>query len=740
MASREKLLIAWALTGVFFVVGCQQQTEPLSQNDGPATLLPDGANSGQQEPNPDGQTKIDLTNPGDIFRGQTEPQIINTLDFEVQIQNPEPFAGEITSSSVGRPPKHGKPKIKIGPTNDLQAGNVAGFNRVAPAAKFPGISQTPLSPPDPSLAVGPNHIVQVVNSSIAFFTKNGTMQFLQVLNNSQNPGFFDEVNAGSFVFDPKCFYDHYSERFYVLALEVYGNIDEAYLTFAVSDDADPNGVWFKYRSDVVISIGSSEYWFDYPGLGFDQDGFYLTGNLFLLAGNGSGFGGVLFRSYDKAPLLTGSTATFTDIRDGGIGSVQAAQVFGNNQTPYFVSVASSSQIRLTALNNALTTPSFSTAIVNVPPFNFPPGGVQNNGGGGNLIDALDGRIMNVQWRDGRLWACHGVGDGGSAAIARWYEFDTGNWPSSGSPTLVQSGDINLGGGVSTFFPAIYTNEDNSTGMVIAQSSASQFASVQATGRIPADPVGSMSALTQLDIGNTAANGRWGDYFDICLDPADGTTFWMTGEIQTPTGWQTTINSFTVDAGTMPPPNDDWLDTIFIPDPDFSLTGSNVDATVEMDEQQLTNTGSTVWWYFDADEDGMITIDTFGSNFDTQLHIYEFPQSGQFVDLIPLVNNDNTGGLQSQVTFPVEAFQCYEIRVGGADGAEGDIMLTGVFVPQVCPFALGDVNMDGSTNLLDVGPFIAALSGGQYICEADVNQDGAVNLLDVDPFILVIAGP
>lgn len=53
--------------------------------------------------------------------------------------------------------------------------------------------------------------------------------------------------------------------------------------------------------------------------------------------------------------------------------------------------------------------------------------------------------------------------------------------------------------------------------------------------------------------------------------------------------------------------------------------------------------------------------------------------------------------------------------------------------------LGDVNIDGQINLLDVGPFINQLSSGQFQCEADVNVDGVVNLLDVEPFIELLAG-
>jgi hypothetical protein len=57
----------------------------------------------------------------------------------------------------------------------------------------------------------------------------------------------------------------------------------------------------------------------------------------------------------------------------------------------------------------------------------------------------------------------------------------------------------------------------------------------------------MGALTLAKIGNQAASGRWGDYFDMALDP-DGRTFWYVGEYYEGGGWDTWIGSFTVDAG------------------------------------------------------------------------------------------------------------------------------------------------------------------------------------------------
>ena len=48
--------------------------------------------------------------------------------------------------------------------------------------------------------------------------------------------------------------------------------------------------------------------------------------------------------------------------------------------------------------------------------------------------------------------------------------------------------------------------------------------------------------------------------------------------------------------------------------------------------------------------------------------------------------------------------------------------------------LGDVNLDGVVNLLDVAPFVALLSDGIFQAEGDINGDGLVNLLDVTLFV------
>ena len=60
----------------------------------------------------------------------------------------------------------------------------------------------------------------------------------------------------------------------------------------------------------------------------------------------------------------------------------------------------------------------------------------------------------------------------------------------------------------------------------------------------------------------------------------------------------------------------------------------------------------------------------------------------------------------------------------------------VRIPQVL---IGDVNLDGVIDLLDVAPFIELLETGGYQIEADINQDGVVNLLDVAPFVDLLTG-
>ena len=55
-----------------------------------------------------------------------------------------------------------------------------------------------------------------------------------------------------------------------------------------------------------------------------------------------------------------------------------------------------------------------------------------------------------------------------------------------------------------------------------------------------------------------------------------------------------------------------------------------------------------------------------------------------------------------------------------------------------PVLLGDCNFDEVVNFLDIAPFIATLSVGDYLEQADINQDDTVDFLDISPFINLLS--
>jgi phospholipase/lecithinase/hemolysin len=76
---------------------------------------------------------------------------------------------------------------------------------------------------------------------------------------------------------------------------------------------------------------------------------------------------------------------------------------------------------------------------------------------------------------------------------------------------------------------------------------------------------------------------------------------------------------------------------------------------------------------------------------------------------------------------------YRFAMPGATTNHPELVLT--FIDPV----LGDVNLDGDVNGLDVNPFVDVLLSGPYQPEADMNEDQVVNGLDVDPFVAAVVG-
>ena len=145
---------------------------------------------------------------------------------------------------------------------------------------FTGILNTGWTPPDPHMAVGPDHVVLMTNGAIAFFTKDGGLTFQDQIEGGD--GFWGSLGATGFVFDPEVLYDPLSGRFFAMAAEAFAPGDTSFVLVAVSDDSDPNGTWHKYRFDTSALAGDL---FDSPNMGVDNLALYITGDGFGITSN-----------------------------------------------------------------------------------------------------------------------------------------------------------------------------------------------------------------------------------------------------------------------------------------------------------------------------------------------------------------------------------------------------------------------------------------------------------------------
>jgi alpha-tubulin suppressor-like RCC1 family protein len=84
---------------------------------------------------------------------------------------------------------------------------------------------------------------------------------------------------------------------------------------------------------------------------------------------------------------------------------------------------------------------------------------------------------------------------------------------------------------------------------------------------------------------------------------------------------------------------------------------------------VTGFGNGVWYQFTAPVNGLLIVDTFGSDFDTGLAIY----TGSCDALTEAACNDDTGGVNSQVTMPATGGTTYSILAGGYSAHVGNLV-------------------------------------------------------------------
>lgn len=112
---------------------------------------------------------------------------------------------------------------------------------------------------------------------------------------------------------------------------------------------------------------------------------------------------------------------------------------------------------------------------------------------------------------------------------------------------------------------------------------------------------------------------------------------------------------------------------------FTITGSNTNATFEYGEPRHAEKvgGHSVWISWQAPDNGLVTLSTEGSSFDTLLAVYvlEHGNDPPLRRLEDRAENDDHNGLDTSfLQFGAKTNQIYEIAVDGFNGETGDILL------------------------------------------------------------------
>ena len=172
--------------------------------------------------------------------------------------------------------------------SDVPRGNIllsaeeSAFLPLAPviSKKFDGTDQVQAGggfPPDTNIAVSKTTVLEAVNFVYRLSTKSNTNVLLAPINSFHK-------RAGQFLFDPRVFYDRFSDRFIVVALEFKNSPQTSFIHLAVSrtgSPADFNASWCFYKIPGKIQAS----WSDYPNVGMNEKWLVITVNLFKFAGN-----------------------------------------------------------------------------------------------------------------------------------------------------------------------------------------------------------------------------------------------------------------------------------------------------------------------------------------------------------------------------------------------------------------------------------------------------------------------
>lgn len=420
-----------------------------------------------------------------------------------------------------------------------------------------------VAPPDTVMDVGPNHIVQSVNSGFVIFSKTGTTAGSAVYGpvnlNTLWSGFGGGCQTNNDG-DPTINYDQMANRWMIAQFSV--STTPYTECVAISQTSDPTGAWYRFS----YSFGTTNF-NDYPHVGVWPDGYYITYNIF----GSTSFGEVC--AHDRSKMILGQANTMQCFTTGSnVQGLLASDMDGTTQppagAPNYVLRFGSNQLQMWKFHVDWTTPGNSTFTgpTNLAVAAFTPScststrGAcipQANGSTSYYLESLADRLMNrVAYRNfggyEAMTVAHSIG-AQTAANVRWYELRNMN----STPTVYQSG---------TFSPdtswrwvaSTAMDQQGNMAMGYSVSSSSISPTIRVTGRLAGDALGTMG--TETDILGSVAHAsqigtygspakplqRWGDYSAMVVDPSDDCTFWYTTEYIPTQGifnWATRVANF-----------------------------------------------------------------------------------------------------------------------------------------------------------------------------------------------------
>jgi subtilisin-like proprotein convertase family protein len=427
-------------------------------------------------------------------------------------------------------------------------------------AGFPGFT-VQSAPPDANGDIGPNHFVQIVNSSVTIFSRTGGIVLGPVLTKTFFNGFGGAcatTNDG----DGVVRYDHIADRWVIAQFSVTGGNGPFFQCVAVSTTPDPTGSYNRYQ----FSYTSLN---DYPKMGLWPDGYYTTYNIF----NGNTFAGAKVCAFDRAKMLIGAAATQECFDTGNtIGGLLASDLDGATLppagSPNFQLALDTNRLAFfkmhvdfaTPANATFVGPTFITTAAFTPLCNG--GTCVTQPGTAQKLDSLGDRLMNrLVYRNfgdhEALLVSHAVTAGTGGGI-RFYELRS---PAT-TPTIFQQGTYAPDSAFRWMSSMAFDTVGNMA-MVFAISSSSIFPSIRATGRLTTDPLGTMGqGEASIVVGTGSQTGsnlsRWGDYSSLNVDPLcppvqlapqDGCKMWCSTGYQGVSGaFNSQTNNATIQSG------------------------------------------------------------------------------------------------------------------------------------------------------------------------------------------------